>query len=115
MTAGRYVPRRGDFVWFDFDPRLGHEQAGRRPALVLSPEAYNRASRRILVCPVTSQVKGYPFEARITDASHVRGVVLADQVQNVEWTRGRVDFIEESNSELMNDVRAKLRTLTEYC
>ena len=81
----RYVPRRGDIVWLSFTPQAGHEQAGRRPALVLSPSAYNRKVGLALFCPVTSRVKGYPFEVTVPKGLSVAGVVLADQVKSLDW------------------------------
>ena len=80
-----YVPARGDAVWITLDPQTGHEQRGRRPALVLSPEAYNRKVGLALVCPITNQVKGYPFEVPLPDGLPVTGVVLADQVKSLDW------------------------------
>lgn len=113
MSAAAYVPRRGDFVWIDFNPRLGHEQGGRRPALVLSPVSYNRASRLALFCPVTSSAKGYTFEVTVTRAKRVSGVVLADHVKSLDWSKRQVEFIERSDTELVEDVLQKLTTLTE--
>ena len=81
----RYVPRRGDLVWLSFDPQAGHEQAGRRPVLVLSPSAYNGKVGLALCCPITSHVKGYPFEVGIPAGLAVEGVVLADQVKSLGW------------------------------
>jgi mRNA interferase MazF len=84
-----YCPRRGDVVWLSLDTQAGHEQAGHRPALVLSPETYNRKVGLALVCPITSQEKGYPFEVPLPPGLKVAGVVLADQIKNVDWrTRG---------------------------
>lgn len=83
--AGRYVPERGDAVWLEFDPQAGHEQAGRRPALVVSPFAYNAKVGLALLCPITSQVKGYPFEVRVPSGLKVSGVVLTDQVKSLDW------------------------------
>jgi mRNA interferase MazF len=80
-----YVPERGDLVWLNFTPHAGHEQAGHRPALVLSPAAYNGKTGLMLCCPITSQLKGYPFEVLLAADSAVRGVVLADQVKSVDW------------------------------
>lgn len=86
MVATTYVPDRGDVVWLDFTPQAGHEQAGRRPALVLSPAAYNRKAGLMLCCPITSQVKGYPFEVQVAPSTgKVAGVVLADQVRCLDW------------------------------
>lgn len=80
-----YAPSRGEIVWLSFDPRAGHEQAGRRPALVLSPRAYNARVRLALLCPITSQAKGYPFEVALPEGLAVSGVVLADQVKSLDW------------------------------
>ncbi len=80
-----YVPRRGDAVWLSFDPQSGHEQKGRRPALVLSPESYNRKTGLAVLCPITSQVKGYPFEVELPSGLPVEGAILADQVKSLDW------------------------------
>jgi len=80
-----YVPRRGDIVWIDLIPQSGHEQSGRRPAVVLSPQAYNSKAGLALFCPVTSHAKGYPWEVRIPDGFPISGVVLADQVKSLDW------------------------------
>jgi mRNA interferase MazF len=80
----RYVPDRGDVVWLNFMPQAGHEQAGHRPALVLSPASYNGKTGLMLCCPVTSQVKGYPFEVPL-DVGGIHGVVLSDQVKSLDW------------------------------
>src|SRR5436189_3123370 len=80
-----YVPARGDAVWITLDPQAGHEQAGRRPALVLSPAAYNGRVGLALFCPITSQSKGYPFEVPLPDGLAVSGVVLSDQIKNLDW------------------------------
>ena len=81
----RYVPGRGDIVWLRFSPMTGHEQAGRRPALVISPRAYNRRVGLALVCPVTSQVKGYPFEVVLPEGLKAQGAILSDQVKSLDW------------------------------
>ena len=93
MTARTYVPERGDIVWIDMDPQAGHEQAGRRPAVVVSPGFYNRASNLALLCPITSQVKGYPFEISIPEGASVIGVILADQVKSIDWRARKARFI----------------------
>src|SRR3954471_14030479 len=80
-----YVPQRGDAVWITLTPQAGHEQAGRRPALVLSPASYNGKVGLALLCPITSQIKGYPFEVRLPDGLPVAGVVLADQIKALDW------------------------------
>lgn len=88
----RYVPQRGDLVWLSFHPQAGHEQAGRRPGLVLSPAAYNAKVGLALFCPITSRVKGYPFEVAIPPGLAVSGVVLSDQVKSLDWRARRAEF-----------------------
>jgi mRNA interferase MazF len=85
VSRRAYVPDRGDIVWLQFNPQAGHEQAGHRPALVLSPANYNRLSGLMLCCPMTSKKKGYPFEVVIADAPEQESVVLADQVKSLDW------------------------------
>ncbi len=84
-----YVPSRGDVVWLTFNPQSGHEQAGRRPAVVLSPRAYNAKVGLAIFCPVTSKVKGYPFEVALPEGFAVQGVILADQVKSLDWRARR--------------------------
>jgi mRNA interferase MazF len=90
-SAG-YVPERGDVVWVDLNPQAGHGQAGRRPALVLSPASYNGLVGLAIVCPITNQTKGYPFEVDILPGLPVTGVVLADQVRSLDWRVRKVAF-----------------------
>jgi len=84
MARG-YVPKRGDVVWLQFAPQSGHEQSGRRPALVLSPESYNRKIGMAIFCPITSQAKGYPFEMPLPSDLPISGVVLVDQIKSLDW------------------------------
>lgn len=90
--AKQYIPKRGDVVWLDFSPQAGHEQAGRRPALVLSSLKYNEKSKRFMVCPITSKVKGYVFERALPTNPKITGVVLIDQIKNLDWTARNVEF-----------------------
>ena len=108
MSPPRYVPERGDLVWLTFDPQAGREQAGRRPALVLSPAPYNRRASLALVCPITSQVKGYPFEVALPEGLPISGVVLADQVKSADWAARRARLAARTPSEIMVEVAAKL-------
>jgi mRNA interferase MazF len=85
VTAGAYVPNRGDVVWLAFTPQAGREQAGRRPAVVLTPARYNDKAGLAICCPVTSHAKGYPFEVELPKDSPVTGVILADQVKSLDW------------------------------
>ena len=109
--ARRYVPARGDVVWITLNPQAGHEQAGRRPALVLSPSSYNGKVGLAILCPVTSQIKGYPFEVTIPTGSKVGGVVLADQVKSLDWRFRKAEFVCKLPRETTNEVLDKLDTL----
>lgn len=109
--ARRYIPARGDVVWITFNPQAGHEQAGRRPAVVLSPSSYNGKVGLAILCPVTSQVKGYPFEVAIPPGSKLSGVILADQVKSLDWRMRRAEFIGKMPQETMAEVTGKLTTL----
>jgi mRNA interferase MazF len=105
------IPQQGDVVWLTFTPQAGHEQAGRRPALVLSPEAYNGKVGLAILSPVTSQEKGYPFEVRIPDGLPVSGVVLSDQVKSLDWRAREAEWACRLPEKTVNDVLAKLATL----
>ena len=106
----RFVPDRGDVVWLQFNPQAGHEQAGRRPALVLSPSAYNGKVGLAILCPITSQVKDYPFEVKIR-GEKVDGVVLSDQVKNLDWRIRNAELVERANESVVEEVLQKLSTL----
>ncbi len=113
MSPVRYVPERGDLVWLTFDPQAGHEQAGRRPALVLSPASYNRRASLALVCPITNQAKGYPFEVALPEGLPISGVVPADHVKSADWAARHAQFAAKAPSEVIAEVTAKLRPLLE--
>lgn len=98
------MPRRGDVIRLGFSPQAGHEQAGRRPALVLSPSEYNRTVGLAVVCPITNAVKGYPWEVAIPANPHVTGVVLADQVKSVAWRERRAEFMCTPVADLLAEV-----------
>jgi len=106
-----YVPDRGDAIWLEFSPQAGHEQAGRCPALVLSPKSYNSKVGLLICCPITNHVKGYPFEVTLPDPLGVTGVVLSDQVKNLDWKARNADFIAKVPDNVLNEVLARLRTL----
>lgn len=106
-----YAPARGDLVWLEFIPQAGHEQAGHRPALVVSPEPYNRKVGLALLCPVTNQEKGYPFEVRLPQGLKVGGVVLADQLKSLDWKSRRAKHIARVPDEILEEVLAKALTL----
>lgn len=101
-----YVPRRGDIVWLSLDPQAGHEQAGRRPAFVLSPENYNRKTGLFLACPITSKMKGYPFEVMLPDGLAVSGVILSDQIKSLDWKVRKAEFAAAASHGVTEDVRA---------
>ena len=113
MVARAYIPDAGDLVWLTFDPQAGHEQRGRRPALILSPRAYNSKARLAIACPITSQVKGYPFEVPLPAGGKISGVILADHVKNVDWQARRVAFEAKVPADILTDVRERLRALLE--
>ena len=100
----RYVPARGDIIWLDFSPQAGREQAGRRPALVLSAGAYNRKTGRCLACPVTLRIKGYAFELRLPPGGAVDGVVLVDHVKNQDWQARRAERADTVPDDFVDDV-----------
>ena len=111
MRARRGAPDRGDVVWLRFNPQAGHEQAGQRPALVVSPVAYNRRVGLALFCPITSQVKGYPFEVALPASLGVEGVVLSDQVKSLDWRARRAEFACRLPKPTTLEVLQKLATL----
>jgi mRNA interferase MazF len=106
-----YIPERGDAVWLVFDPQAGHEQAGRRPAFVLSPKAYNAKSSLCLVCPITSKVKGYPFEVTLPMKLPIQGVILSDQIKSLDWRARKAEYIGSLPSSTIDDVIARLKPL----
>lgn len=107
--ARSYVPDSGDIVWLSFDPQTGREQAGHRPAVVLSPAAYNAKTSLMVCCPMTAQIKGYPFEVLI--AGPTQGAVLADQVKSLDWRRRRARRKGAVSPAELAEVRAKVRAL----
>ena len=111
MVKRRYVPDAGDFVWLTFDPQAGREQRGRRPALILSPRLYNARTHLALACPVTSQVKGYPFEVRVSGGGPIGGVILADHLKSLDWSERRAEFAQKAQSGVLTEVRERLRPL----
>jgi mRNA interferase MazF len=108
---GGYVPQRGDVVWITLDPQAGHEQAGRRPALVLSPAAYNGRVGLALMCPITNQAKGYPFEVPLPKGLSVTGVVGADQVKSLDWRTRKAVRLGVVPEEVLAEVMRRLHAL----
>ncbi len=105
------IPTRGDVILLSLDPTLGHEQAGTRPTVVLSPDLYNKASGLCLVCPITSQVKGYPFEVPIEGTRKTSGVVLADQIRSIDWEARKVKIVDHIPSTFLAPILAKFKPL----
>ena len=105
-----YIPNRGDVVWLNFTPQAGHEQMGTRPALVLSPEKYNKKTGLAVCCPITSNVKGYPFEVNIS-GKKINGAVLSDHIKNLDWKIRKAKFIEKASKEVIDQCSMKISAL----
>lgn len=105
MKSGKnYIPERGDIVWLEFNPRVGHEQSGIRPALVISPGEYNEKVGLALFCPITSKEKGYPFEVKVSVGDKITGVILSDQIKSLDWKRRNAKYITSIKEKEMDEV-----------
>ena len=113
MVAREYVPDAGDLIWLDFTPQAGREQAGRRPAVVLSPRSYNEKTSLPVVCPVTSHVKGYPFEVSLRAGSRIRGAILSDHLKNLDWRQRQAQKAGKIPRSILQQVRARVAALLE--
>lgn len=102
-----YVPDRGDIIWLNFTPQAGHEKMGTRPALVLSPEKYNKKTRLAVCCPITSSVKGYPFEV-VVSGKKINGAVLSDHLKNLDWKTRKAKFIEKASKDVVEQCAMKI-------
>ncbi|MBN1224783.1 MAG: endoribonuclease MazF [Candidatus Aminicenantes bacterium] len=111
VVSKRYCPDRGDLVWLSFSPQAGSEQAGRRPALVISPKAYNLKVGLILACPVTTSIKNYPFEVKLPDGLSLAGVILSDQIKSLDWNARNAELACRVLPETVDEVLAKISTL----
>ena len=111
VDSSVYVPQRGDVIWSDLNPQSGHEQAGRRPAVVLSPKSYNEKTGLAILCPVTGKVKGYPFEIIIPDGFSITGAILSDQVKSLDWRIHNAEYIFSLSEETILQVLKKLALL----
>ena len=109
--AANYTPDRGDIVWLNFTPQSGHEQSGKRPAVVISPIEYNKIVGMALFCPITSKKKEYPFEVIIPENEFINGVILSDQVKSLDWKARNVNYISKLPNNVMIEVSNKLLTL----
>jgi mRNA interferase MazF len=110
MVNKKYIPERGDIVWLNFNPQTGHEQKGKRPALVISPKEYNEKVNLGLFCPITSKEKKYPFEVKIKNGK-IDGVVLSDQIKSFDWTKRNIEYIIKATEEEFNEVINKINVL----
>ncbi|MDF3819611.1 endoribonuclease MazF [Leptospira sp. 96542] len=110
VSKRKYIPNQGDIVWLNFNPQAGHEQMGRRPALVLSPLQYNLKTSLAIFCPITSKEKGYPFEVPIL-GKKIKGSVLSDQIKSLDWTRRNAEFIEAIEKSALKEVEENLKLL----
>jgi mRNA interferase MazF len=106
-----YIPERGEVIWISLNPQAGHEQAGRRPALVVSPAGYNAKSGLALLCPITTQVKGYPFEVLLPDGLPVSGAVLSDQLKSLDWRARQAERTCTLPAAVVAEVLLKLTTV----
>jgi mRNA interferase MazF len=111
VRARSYVPHCGDVVWISLNPQSGHEQAGRRPAVVLSPGNYNNKTGLTILCPITNQIKGYPFEVVLPEGLPIAGAILSDQVKSLDWRARNVELICALPTETVTEVIQKLSAL----
>jgi mRNA interferase MazF len=114
LVVASYIPELGDFIWLMFDPQAGREQAERRPALVLSPKSYNLKAGLALVCPVTNQAKGHPFEIEVPAGCNAVGVIRADHLKSVDWRARRAQHLGRCPASTIDEVRARLAPLLGY-
>jgi mRNA interferase MazF len=110
MVTKNYIPERGDIVWLNFDPQSGHEQKGKRPAIVISPKEYNEKVGLGLFCPITSKIKNYPFEV-IIESKKINGVVLSDQIKSFDWRSREIEYITKASSEKIEEIINKINVL----
>ncbi|GMO36270.1 MAG: endoribonuclease MazF [Termitinemataceae bacterium] len=110
MVVKNYIPDRGDIIWLDFDPQSGHEQKGKRPALVLSPKDYNKKVGLGIFCPITSHIKNYPFEVEIKNVK-ISGAILSDQIKSLDWIKRNASFIIKAPEEKTEEVAQKATIL----
>jgi mRNA interferase MazF len=110
----KYYPERGDAVWINLDPQAGHEQSGRRPAIVISPGVYNKKVGLAIFCPITNKNKGYPFEVIIPAGLGVKGVILADQAKSLDWKERKVEIICKLPESIIEETLGKLQTLISF-
>lgn len=110
-SGKKYIPHRGDVVWLDFNPRVGREQSGHRPAIVISPKQFNSLSSLVFVCPITSKIKGFSFEVLLPEEMQIKGVVLIHHLRSVDWKMREIKFIEQAPTSVIDEICAKLEPL----
>ena len=112
LRSSEYIPDRGDIVWLNFDPTKGREQAGHRPAFIVSPASFNRASNLAFLCPITKQVKGFSFEVPFTSITgKITGAVLVHHLRSIDWKVRKVSFADKASEDVIFEVLAKLETI----
>ena len=111
MKSGSYIPDRGDIVWLNFTPQAGDKQRGKRPTLILSPKIYNEKTSLCIALPITSKIKGYPFEVALPKNLPVEGVVLSDQVKNLDFSVREISFICKVSSSILQSVQKNVVAL----
>ena len=111
MKSGEYIPERGDIVWLNFNPQAGHEQKGKRPALVLSPKIYNQKTSLCVALPITSKIKGYPFEVPLPSGIGIAGVILSDQIKSLDFRKREAVFISKVPDNVIKEVQSNVVAL----
>ena len=111
MKSGSYIPKRGDIVWINFNPQAGHEQNGKRPALILSPKIYNEKASLCIALPITSKIKGYPFEVPLPHDMPISGVVLSDQVKSFDFRMREAKFICSVPKDIIKEVQKNIQAV----
>ncbi len=106
-----YIPQRGDLIWINMQPQAGHEQSGRRPAIVLSPKIYNEKVGLAILCPITNQRKEYPFEVVLPEGLNITGVILSDQIKSLDWNKRNAEFCARAPGYITEEVLMKINTL----
>lgn len=109
-----YIPDQGDLVWLDFDPQTGHEQSGKKPALVISPASYNDAVGLAVMCPITSKIKGYPFEVILSKKFKINGAILSDQIKSLDWRFRKAKFISKVPPEIIKETIEKIHAIIAF-
>ena len=111
MKSGKYIPNKGDIVWLNFTPQTGHEQRGKRPALILSPKTYNEKTSLCICLPITSKIKNYPFEVALPKGFKIEGVILSDQIKSLDFIAREIAFICEAPYEVLENVQKNVLAL----